>query len=349
MAGGQAALGAISDLKTDFDLKMAKTLESVDSTLIEIQSHAASAEAIAGTTRELSTSVEEHAQSVSRVRDSVQALLADSTKKSAEIVSDAAATLATAKSADRQLSEYSANGKALLQAVTDARAAIESQLQGVTEFYAAIESHKREMLETRKAASAAAMALESSMDQKVTAYGNRTEKVIEDNVALNGQIQAHLAAAVGVGLFKAFENRRKSLFKVAYFWVTLLLTSIVGAVIFALYLATSFGAVEVNNRIFVARLLAAVPLAFFIGFVARQYSRERRAEEEYAFKSSISVSLNAYRELIEKMRKEGDGAETEFVKELIRDVFDNPTKRLYPESTQRALDEEGDDKKPRAD
>ncbi len=56
--------------------------------------------------------------------------------------------------------------------------------------------------------------------------------------------------------------------------------------------------------------------------------QERQAEEEYAFKSSISFSLEPYRGLLGKMREQGD-VEAEFVRKLMVDIFDNPVKRLY--------------------
>jgi len=40
-----------------------------------------------------------------------------------------------------------------------------------------------------------------------------------------------------------------------------------------------------------------------------QYSRERRLEEEYAFKASISVSLNPYKDLVQAIIKEDKNAE----------------------------------------
>jgi len=63
-------------------------------------------------------------------------------------------------------------------------------------------------------------------------------------------------------------------------------------------------------------------------FAAGQYKKERQAEEEYAFKSSISFSLEPYRDLLVKMRKE-DELEAEFIRKLMVDIFDNPVKRLY--------------------
>ena len=60
---------------------------------------------------------------------------------------------------------------------------------------------------------------------------------------------------------------------------------------------------------------------------AKRYSSERRAEEEWAFKSAISISLDPFRDLIARMKK--DGHETAFVERLVSEIFDNPTKRLY--------------------
>ena len=63
-------------------------------------------------------------------------------------------------------------------------------------------------------------------------------------------------------------------------------------------------------------------------FAATQYKKERQAEEEYAFKSAISLSLEPYRDLLVRMRKE-DQEEADFVKRLMEDVFDNPVMRLF--------------------
>jgi hypothetical protein len=52
---------------------------------------------------------------------------------------------------------------------------------------------------------------------------------------------------------------------------------------------------------FYLKLSLSLPLIYAITFCTVQYSRERKLEEEYAFKSNISVSLDPYRELVEKL------------------------------------------------
>jgi len=71
-----------------------------------------------------------------------------------------------------------------------------------------------------------------------------------------------------------------------------------------------------------------IPLAFLMVFTATQYKKERQAEEEYAFKSAISLSLEPYRDLLVRMRKE-DQSEADFVKKLMEEVFDNPVMRMF--------------------
>lgn len=86
-----------------------------------------------------------------------------------------------------------------------------------------------------------------------------------------------------------------------------------------------------------------IPLAFLITFCTVQYSRERRLEEEYAFKSSISVSLNPYRDLIQTILDKEDKTEmskyTEFVIESVRNVFTPPTDKIFENEKKNSVTE----------
>lgn len=79
-----------------------------------------------------------------------------------------------------------------------------------------------------------------------------------------------------------------------------------------------------------------LPLGFLITFCTIQYNRERRLEEEYAFKASISISLTPYRELIYSiLEKEGaikDGTYTGFVVESVKNIFTSPTEKIFDHS-----------------
>jgi hypothetical protein len=81
------------------------------------------------------------------------------------------------------------------------------------------------------------------------------------------------------------------------------------------------------------KLSFSVPIIFAISFCTVQYSRERRLEEEYAFKSNISISLNPYQELVSKLVDKKVAGEQEkytaFLIESVNKVFTSPTDKVF--------------------
>lgn len=83
-------------------------------------------------------------------------------------------------------------------------------------------------------------------------------------------------------------------------------------------------------------------LIFAIAFCTVQYGRERKLEEEYAFKSNISISLIPYQELVGKLTDVGESSEkakyTAFIIDSVNKVFTSPTERVFhPESHHKPL------------
>ena len=87
-------------------------------------------------------------------------------------------------------------------------------------------------------------------------------------------------------------------------------------------------------------LLKALPLIYAIAFCSLQYSRERRLEEEYAFKSSISISLEPYQKLVEGLIKKESDEElakySAFIIESIGRVFTSPTGAIFDDHSKDA-------------
>jgi len=77
----------------------------------------------------------------------------------------------------------------------------------------------------------------------------------------------------------------------------------------------------------------SLPLIYAIVFCSTQYTRERKLEEEYAFKSNISISLIPYQELVEKLVAKGKPEDNEkfttFIIDSINKVFTSPTSRIF--------------------
>lgn len=77
------------------------------------------------------------------------------------------------------------------------------------------------------------------------------------------------------------------------------------------------------------KLAVALPITLIVWFCIAQYNRERRLEEEYAFKSNISLSLVPYRDLVEEiLSKQGEATRdqyAQFVIDSVGKVFTAPT------------------------
>ena len=96
---------------------------------------------------------------------------------------------------------------------------------------------------------------------------------------------------------------------------------------------------EVLSVAFYLKLSISIPLIYAISFCTVQYSRERKLEEEYAFKSNISISLDPYQELVGRLMKLGvtdpeqakleQAKFTAFIIESINKVFTSPTDRVF--------------------
>jgi hypothetical protein len=76
-----------------------------------------------------------------------------------------------------------------------------------------------------------------------------------------------------------------------------------------------------------------IPLIVAFTFCTIQYTRERKLEEEYAFKSNISVSLVPYQELVDKLIDKAQQGEKEkysaFIIDAVTKVFTSPTDKVF--------------------
>jgi hypothetical protein len=91
--------------------------------------------------------------------------------------------------------------------------------------------------------------------------------------------------------------------------------------------------VQVYNAAFYLKLSVSIPLIYAIAFCNLQYSRERKLEEEYAFKSSVSISLDPYQRLVgtlvDKANPEELSKYTAFIIQSVSRVFTSPTEPIF--------------------
>lgn len=258
-----------------------------------------------------------------------------------ELKASSEASLKTLQENEEESEKLAASAKASSTMVAETRAGINEQFEAIKQFYGEIEKHKTLMLDVKKDASSNINSLQEGADKTVASFTKRSEEIVKANEDLIEQIKQSLQKAVGVSLFTAFDNRRTSLAVGTMWWIRILIGATLGAIWFAWWFVSNLH--EIQTPLLLARLTIAVPITFLIVFSAKQYASERRAEEEYAFKSAISVSLESYRDLLERMRK--DEMDTDFAHTLILEIFDNPVRRLYAERNNHKIEKAKDTKK----
>lgn len=288
-----------------------KDAEAVAVSLQSAEKASSEIEKLAGEISAIKVSVDESAK---RVPEELQQLKAKSES-----------SLKTLQKNEEESEKLVAGAKASSGMIADTRAGINEQFEAIKQFYGEIEKHRAAMLDVKKDATANINSLQATADKSVEAYTKRSEEIVKANEGLIEQIKLSLQKAVGVSLFTAFDNRRTTLAAGTVLWSKVLCGATVTAIVFAWWFVENLH--EIQTPLLLARLTIAIPITFLIIFSAKQYANERRAEEEYAFKSAISVSLESYRDLLERMRR--DGMDIDFARTLLLEIFDNPVRRLY--------------------
>ncbi len=147
---------------------------------------------------------------------------------------------------------------------------------------------------------------------------------------LEDQIKEQIQKATGYSLFHSFQTRKEALIKSKRVWAIALMVLVACSI--GLSLLVIYTTKDINSA-FYLKLSMGLPLIYAISFCTIQYARERKLEEEYAFKSNVSISLVPYQELVKKLVDEKNSAEREkytaFIIESVNKVFTSPTDRVF--------------------
>jgi hypothetical protein len=219
-----------------------------------------------------------------------------------------------------------------LQSDTEARLKIvlDKTSESTTSFLSAAEAKLEQ----------AQLELDARSAETITGNEKKTKLLLEDLNTLKEQIKEQIQQATGFALFGAFQSRQNEISKAKAYWVWAIGILVFVSAAVTAWIAHEAQSYSANSFAFWIKLSLTVPLAFAITFCTVQYSRERRLEEEYAFKSSISVSLNPYRDLIQSILKNEPGEQNkyaDFVIEAVRNVFTPPTDKVFDAQQKEGL------------
>lgn len=131
-------------------------------------------------------------------------------------------------------------------------------------------------------------------------------------------------------LFNTFNIRKKEFTDGARFWGFMVAISVIGLMYIAFILTKNFTALSPS---FWFKLSISFPLIYWLLFSAREFTKSKRLEEEYAFKSAISLSLEAYRDLIKNESSLATHVHVvPFITDAVSKIFSSPSQTIskYP-------------------
>ncbi len=122
-------------------------------------------------------------------------------------------------------------------------------------------------------------------------------------VEVKGQeetVTALLKTATAAGLFHAFDEAQERYRKSALLWCVSTAIALAVSLVLALWFQDATAGQDISPQLIVRKLLIGAPVVYWVVLSTRQFSKAKRYREEYGFKSSVSLSLEAYRDMIRK-------------------------------------------------
>jgi len=264
-------------------------------------------------------------EATAKVEGAMESLRKNEKSTTAELVGKMDAHLSETKDALGKIAESTQAGIAAFQKeiATSLQQALETADKASSRLFAETEAKVREL--------EGGLAARSS--ETIEANQKKTDSLIGELSKLKDQVREQIQQATGFTLFGAFQSRQNQIAKSKNFWVYAIAVLVIVSAAVTVWIAHEAQYYKASDFAFWIKLSLTVPLGFALTFCTVQYSRERRLEEEYAFKSSISVSLNPYRDLIHSMLAKDEDADqtkyTEFVIDSVRNVFTPPTDKVF--------------------
>ena len=196
-----------------------------------------------------------------------------------------------------------------------------SRIKGqIRNFFDDIEAHKEQIEKTKQ-----------DVKETIEQFKTETNEIIEENKKLQENIHELLKKAIAGNLFKAFEKRKNELQWPLYIWLAVLMLLIGAAYFVAAGIFEDIKNIkDISPTFLILKITLLAPIAYGIYFASKKYSQERHLAEEYAFKSTISVSMNAFNDVLKKYQdKNISEKQLELMIKTINDLFESPTDKVF--------------------
>lgn len=173
-----------------------------------------------------------------------------------------------------------------------------------------------------------------NINEDIGRFENVTDEICSKNEELTKQIEEQLQKATGASLFHTFQARKEDLEKTQYWWLGGIIVSTIILIYVSLKITGSLQHLPVGTPIdwfkdVFLKIALSTPVLYLLYFFTDRYTKTRRLVEEYAFKSTISLALKPYFDLIKGLNGEEEEKDKNFLIAVIGNIFTTPTDKVF--------------------
>lgn len=229
--------------------------------------------------------------------------------------------------------------ESLIQRIRDLASQIDQDKQGTSQLKTEIQNISEEIKNLKQPIDEAtnlAKAYQAIIDEnnkEVDVLKSQLKTFENDATDLEKTIRNQLGAVNAQILSHSFQNEVAKLQKSVNKWFKWL----VGSTILLFVTAAIIVVIELTttntfwNANFLIKITLTTPAIFFLAFIVKQYSREKRLLDEYTFKSAVALSFEAYRRLVreEGAKLEDQSKIIEFIIASVNNIYSSPTGNMH--------------------
>jgi hypothetical protein len=184
-------------------------------------------------------------------------------------------------------------------------------------------------------------ALNSNLTNDLQEAGDKLKKAKEDLAFIESK-RADIIGLVGLAadgsLGHTYRERAGKVGDSVSLWLFILGGSVVGVIAWVVVVFTYLHETGFTNQwvSLLINVLKTTPAFIGLGFVFRQYNKERNIQEEYAFRSAVALTINAYADLLDEEKLDAQGQKSSRAEMLLRAIGQVHTPpKLYSETPDR--------------
>jgi len=264
--------------------------------------------------------------------DDILSSISEKDKQAGEFLDSVSESKIKVESSEKDINSRHENIKTLNSNIVQYEAETKQNKESILSFFKQTNDYETKIKNGLESINETIKNSDTEMKKSINKNNEDTTNIISENQKLQKTIYDILGKAIGTNLYKSFSEKSKWMLLQSIFWFVLLCLSIWFLADSGKYIFESLkpffetGQIKDLTLTFYLRLTLIFPAIYAVYFSASEFKNTSKLKEEYDFKSSVSVTLEHFRDLVEKST---DIKDKQFLINSIEKIFESPTEKVF--------------------